>query len=122
MTTKSLDKRVRLSHLTTAKVIKALLKGPSTAQELVDASGLHIMTVYEFMRAMRKLKVAHICGWDKDKLGRDAIAVFALGLGKDVRRGAMSRAQISKRYRDRRAMQEMVFAISRQDPDKNFLA
>lgn len=121
MTTKSLDKRVRLSHLTTAKVIKALLEGSSTAHDLAEASGLHIITVYEFMRAMRKLRVAHICGWDQDSLGRDAIAVFAIGPGKDVRRRAMSRAQISRRYRDRLAIRGMTLAIvGQQEADKNF--
>lgn len=120
MTTKSLDKRVRISHLTTAKVIKTLLEGPSTAHELVAASGLHLVTVYEFMRTMRRLKIAHISAWDPDKLGRDCIAVFSIGPGKDAKRRAQTRAQIAKRYRERRTQRQMVAAISSQSTPAGF--
>jgi DNA-binding IclR family transcriptional regulator len=112
MTTKSLDKRVRLAHLTTAKVIKTLLEGPSTAQELVTASGLHLVTVYEFMRTMRRLKIAHIAAWDPDTLGRDCIAVFAMGPGKDAKRRVLTRAQIAKRYRERCQQKALAAALA----------
>lgn len=109
MTTKSLDKRVRISHLTTSRVIKALLEGPCTAAELAAASGLHQVTIYEFMRSMRKLKVSHICGWEPDSMGRDAIAVFALGRGNDAKRRTQTRAEIARRYRERK-LQRMAMA------------
>lgn len=118
MTTKSLDKRVRISHLTTAKVIKALLDGPCTAHEIVAASGLHIVTVYEFLRTMRKIKVAHIASWDSDSLGRDCIAVFALGPGRDAKRRRYTRAEIARRYRDRKKQRLLASAIAA--PPANF--
>lgn len=114
MTTKSLDKRVRISHLTTAQVIKTLLEGPSTAHELVTASGLHLVTVYEFMRVLRRLKIVHISGWDRDKIGRDAIAVFALGDGREAKRRILSRAEIARRYRERKQRKAMAAALADQ--------
>ena len=108
MTTKSLDKRVRVSHFTTSIIIRELLDGPCSALELSIASGLHLVTVYELMRSMRKEKAAHIVSWEPDRLGRPAIAVFALGRGRDARRRSMSRATIAKRYRDRKRDRLMI--------------
>lgn len=105
MSTKALSKQSRLSHITLAKFIKQLLEGPATARELVEVSGLHLVTVYEFMRAMRKYEVAHISAWDSDAMGRDMIAVFSLGPGRDAKRRRMTRAQISKKYRTNKRLQ-----------------
>lgn len=102
MTTKRLDKQVRVSHLTLSHVIKLLLDGPATAVEIEEASGLHKVTVYELMRSLRKVGASHISAWDCDTMGRDAIAVFSLGAGVDACRRTLSRAAISARYRDRK--------------------
>ena len=102
MTTKRLEKKVRVSHLTLSLAIKLLLDGPATAAEIEEVSGLHKVTVYELMRSLRKADAAHISAWDSDSLGRDAVAVFSLGPGVDARRRALSRAAISARYRERK--------------------
>ena len=102
MTTKRLEKKVRVSHLTLSLAIKLLLEGPTTAAEVQEVSGLHRVTVYEFMRSLRKAGAAHISAWEPDSLGRDSIAVFSLGPGRDAARRALTRAQISGRYRDRK--------------------
>ena len=110
MTTKSLGKMVRVGHATMARAIKLLLDEPSTAEEIAEHTGLHKQTVYELMRAMRKQGAAHISAWDVDTRGRDAIAVFSLGPGRDKKRRALSRAEIAVRYRDRRRMKALNLA------------
>lgn len=111
MTTKSLAKRARISHITTATVIKLFLEGPVSARDICDATGLHLVTVYELLRVFRKEKAAHISAWDVDSMGRDAIAIFSVGPGKDAKRRAMSRAQISARYRDRKRRLRMQMTV-----------
>lgn len=104
MTTKSLIKRARVTHTSLAIAVKLLLDGPCTAQEISDETGLHKSTVYELLRSLRKAKAAHISAWEPDSMGRDQIAVFSLGPGRDVRRRALTRAQIAKNYRDRKRL------------------
>lgn len=112
MTTKPLSKRARVSHVTTAKVISLILDGPFSARDIVDTTGLHIVTAYELLRVLRKEKVIHISAWEPDSLGRDAIAIFSIGNKRDAKRRALTRAQISERYRARKRMRSMMTAIS----------
>lgn len=104
MTTKSLIKRVRASHATLALAVKLLLEGPCTSHEIAEETGLHPVTVRELLRAMRKIKAAHISAWEPDSLGRDSIAVYSLGAGRDAKRRALTRAQIAKNYRTRKRL------------------
>ena len=108
MTTKSLAKRARISHITTATILRLFLDGPVSARDVVEATGLHLVTVYELLRVFRKEKVIHISAWDVDSMGRDAIAIFSVGQGKDAKRRALSRAQISSRYRERKRRVRML--------------
>lgn len=76
--------------------------GPASARSLAGISDLHIVTVYDLLRALHSYKVVHIAAWEKDSRGRDAIAVFALGPGDDAKRQTKSRTQIARDYRARK--------------------
>jgi hypothetical protein len=69
-TTDDLSKPVRLGALSMAKVTRALLDGPCSIRELQVISGLSTNTLHEYMRALRKEQVVHICAWEKDATGR----------------------------------------------------
>ena len=90
MATKSVRKVVRVSHFTFTTCLRVMMRGPCKARQIADESGLHMRTIYELMRAMRKgppeLRTAHISGWAEDALGRPSIAVFTLGAGDDKAR------------------------------------
>jgi hypothetical protein len=91
-----------------ALVFKDLLAGPSTAHELADVSGLHIVTMQSLMRTLKKHKVVHIVAWHPNGRGIDTTPVFQLGQGRDVKRRRKTRAQIAADYRERKQMQGMV--------------
>lgn len=112
MKTQAKPKRARVSHITTAKIISLFLEGPVSAREIEEETGLHLVTVYELLRVFRREKVAHISAWEPDTLGRDAIAIFSIGPGKDAVRRSLTRAQISERYRARKRMARMSTAIT----------
>lgn len=100
--TDDLSKPVRLGALSMAKVTRALLDGPCSVRELQTISGLSNTTLHEYMRALRKERVIHICAWEKDATGRESLRVFKFGAGKDVPRGKKSKAQIARECRKRK--------------------
>jgi DNA-binding transcriptional ArsR family regulator len=100
--TDNLRKPVRLGALSMAKVTRALLDGPCSVGELKLASGLSGNTLYEYLRALRKEGVVHICGWEKDATGRESLRVFKLGPGKDRPRAKKSKAQVARECRKRK--------------------
>jgi hypothetical protein len=109
--TDNLKKPVRLGALSMAKVTRALLEGPCSVPELQVVSGLSTNTLHEYMRALRKEQVVHICAWEKDATGRESVRVFKLGAGKDRPRGKKSKAQIAKECRQRK-QEAMLFNFS----------
>ena len=100
--TDDLSKPVRLGALSMAKITRALLDGPCSILELRMVSGLNISTLHEYMRALRKEGVVHICGWERDATGRESLRVFKLGSGKDAPRAKKSKAQIARECRKRK--------------------
>lgn len=108
--TDDLSKPVRLGALSMAKITRALLDGPCSINELKLVSGLNISTLHEYMRALRKEGVVHICGWEKDATGRESLRVFKLGNEKDAPRAKKSKAQIARECRKRK--QDAKLAMS----------
>lgn len=100
--TDDLSKPVRLGALSMAKITRALLDGPCSINELKLVSGLNISTLHEYMRALRKEGVVHICAWERDTTGRESLRVFKLGNEKDAPRAKKSKAQIARECRKRK--------------------
>ena len=94
-----------------AKVMRALTDGPSSAQEMQEATGLSLETLHNLMRALRKEKLVHIGSWEKDALGRDTIRVYRLGSGQDAPRRKKTKAQIARECRQRKLEQKMRAAF-----------
>lgn len=92
-----------------ARVFKALMSEPHTANDLAELSGLSPLTTRDLLRVLKKHKVVHISAWEQDSRGRDMIAVFSLGAGRDKARYKMPRSEIAKRYRaKRKALEEQT--------------
>lgn len=119
--TDDLSKPVRLGALSMAKITRALLDGPCSVNELKLVSGLNVSTLHEYMRALRKEGVVHICAWEKDATGRESLRVFKLGSGKDAPRAKKSKAQIARECRKRKqdAKLAMSFAPIATRPASN---
>lgn len=100
--TDDLSRPVRLGALSMAKVMRALMDGPCSIQELKVISGLSINTLHEYMRALRKEGVAHIGAWEKDATGRDSLRVYKLGSEKDAPRSKKSKAEVARDCRKRK--------------------
>jgi predicted ArsR family transcriptional regulator len=102
---------MKVNQETYALVFKHLLTEEASAHELADVSGLHSITVQSLMRTLKKYKVVHVCGWDKDGMGRDTTPIYKLGVGKNVSRTRMTRAQVVARYRAKKKHMDEVKMI-----------
>lgn len=85
-----------------AKVFKLLLSRPVSAHEIVNETGIHIVTAQRLMRTLKRHEIIHICNWRQDTKGRDAIPVYEIGFRKDKPRRAMTQAQRQQRCRDKK--------------------
>lgn len=102
----------KVNQDTYARLFKHLLASPITAHELVEETGVHIVTAQSLMRCLKKHKVVHIFGWEKDTMGRDATPIYKLGRGKDRPRERLSAAERQRRYKAKKkglALQNVLF-------------
>jgi DNA-binding IclR family transcriptional regulator len=102
----------KVNYTATAIVLRTLMEGPASVDELVEAAGLHRVTTYSFMRVLRAHQVVHIAAWEPDRLGRDVMPVFALGAARDRPRRRLTVAQRQAASRARKKMREMEAAIA----------
>lgn len=106
---------MKINQETYALVFKHLLTEEASAHELADVSGLHSITAQSLMNTLKKHKVVHVCGWDKDTMGRDTTPIYKLGAGKNVSRTRMTRAQVVARYRAKKKALDEVRMIFKGD-------
>ena len=100
-------KIIKINAISQAQLIKAMLDGVYTCTELAEVTGLHYVTVLQYTRELHAAGAAHICMWEKDIHGRDAIKVYKIGEGKDAKRQKLSAAQRQARSRSKRNNIEM---------------
>ena len=105
---------IKVGAMSYAKLIRSLMDGTRTLQELAEETGLHYLTVAQYCAALHREGAIHICMWEKDSLNRDAIKVYQLGIGKDARRQRMTSAERQQRTRDKRKHRDMIHATSRR--------
>ncbi len=82
-------------------MLRELMAGPTTALELVAATGLQHDTVLGYIRVLRRMRVVRVASWDADTRGRRGVAAYALGDGPDARRAPMAPIDIKRAYRKR---------------------
>jgi predicted ArsR family transcriptional regulator len=90
---------IKINAITQAHLIKLLLEGTYTCQELANETGLHYVTVLQYTRELHRAGAAHISGWEKDPRGRDLAKIYKLGEGNDKRRHRKSDAEKQVAYR-----------------------
>lgn len=113
---------IKMSAVLQAQRVKLLLEGTYTCQELADETGLHYVTVLQYTRELHRAKAAYISAWEKDVRGRDAIKIYKIGVGKDVKREKLTGAQRQAKARERRraaALARVTAGTARLVPSAN---
>lgn len=108
--------QVKVNQDMYARVFKHLLTDTATSHEVVEITGMHLLTAYSLMRSLHKHKVVHIVGWHADGKDRDTTPIFKMGVGKDVPRRKLTSAQRQARARAKR------IALRNQQTINNALA
>ena len=106
---------IKINAITQAHLIKLLLEGTYTCQELANETGLHYVTVLQYTRELHRAGAAHISGWEKDPRGRDLAKIYKLGEGNDKRRHRKSDAEKQVAYRAKKKqikLMEMLTSCS----------
>lgn len=103
---------IKVNAMSYAKLVAAVVASPSTVHDLAEETGLHHLTVASHIQAMRRERLVHISAWEKDTLGRDAIAVWQWGHGRDRPRGRLTGAQRSAAYAERLRQRELVHRMA----------
>lgn len=103
---------IKINALAVAKVMKSLLDGPCSINELRDVSGLGLNTISRYLNAMVKEKCVHVSAWEKDSMGRDALRVFSLGYGVTAKKTRKSKVQLAAERIARRRVKAMNAAFA----------
>ena len=101
-------KIIKINAICQAQLIKLLLDGVYTCQELAEQTGLHYVTVLQYTRELHAAGAAYICAWEKDTRGRDAIKIYKIGEHRDAQRKRLTAAQRQAKSRAKRFNIDMM--------------
>lgn len=100
------SRAIKVNALAFCLMCKLMMDGTRTCAELAEETGLHVLTVYDWTRAMHKQGIIHICMWEGE--GRSSTRIFMFGPGKDAPRPIKKRSVISAEYRARKQAAHML--------------
>lgn len=95
---------VKVNALSFAKMLRCLTDGPSTIRDVMHETGLHYVTTRDYLTALHKEGVIHICAWDRDSRNGPTIKVYALGEKTDAKRPKQTDGERQARYRNRKRL------------------
>lgn len=91
---------VKVNAIAYANMVKLMLEGVYTVQELADQTGLHYVTVCQYARELHRVGAAHISAWQPDSRDRDALKIYKIGSGKDKARRRLTASERQRRHRE----------------------
>ncbi len=91
---------VKVNALTQARLIRLMLRGTLDTRQLAEQTGLHYVTVLQYVRELRLAGAAYIYAWKADVHGKHNIGIPIIGIGVDAKRPpALTPAQRQNRHR-----------------------
>lgn len=93
--------QIKVNAMSFALLVKEMLAGEYTCEELAEKTGLHYVTVLHYTREMHKAGSAYIAAWRMNDRRQYVLKVYGVGNRADVDkpRKAMSPAQRQLKYR-----------------------
>lgn len=107
-------KVVKVNAMSYAKLMRLLLDGGYTLQELAEETGLHYTTVCDYTTALYKEKAIHIAGWAPDARGRVCNKVYKIGAEKDAKRNPVTKAERQAKRREKLRLAAMNSVMAGQ--------
>lgn len=100
----------KVNAMTFSILVKLLMDGTRNCYELAEDTGLHVLTIYDWVREMHRQKIIHICMWEGE--GRASTRIFKFGPGKDAPRPVKDRSIIHAEYRARMKAQQLLHRMA----------
>jgi hypothetical protein len=93
--------QIKVNAMSFALLVREMLAGEYTCEELAERTGLHYVTVLHYAREMHKAGSAYICAWRMNERKQYVLKVYGIGNRADVNkpRKAMTPAQRQMKYR-----------------------
>lgn len=104
----------KLGPNTYAAMLEYLIDHPdSSVNQLAEYTGLHRLTVMDYLRALHKHKLAHISDWDK-QASKPGVALWSFARNKRhvPRPPAKTQTERSRDYKLRKKAVPSVFALA----------
>lgn len=92
-------------------LIKALQENDLTYKEMMQISGFSYFGLIRLVARLKEEKVLHICGYYKDKTGKDTIKIFRYGKGRDAKRGKMKGSEKQRNYIQRKMIKSIPTSL-----------
>ena len=101
---------MKVNAMAFADLMHALVYRHVTAREIADQTGVHYVTVLDYLRQLHKRRVIVISGWRKDGNGYGLTRVWSIRSAfrteDEPRPRAKTRAEIAMAYRQRKQLKE----------------
>jgi hypothetical protein len=98
-------------------MLRHLIEGGSTAQEIAHLSNSNVQAVQKFLKELKKHKLVYISGWQTTYNNRVKLPQYKMGDKTDAEKPKpLPKELISKRYRERKKIRDSFdpfFAICR---------
>ena len=101
MTRVSAKRPSAISAFSYAKMIKAIIEGPATVEEICEESGYSKPTVRAYLKALKKERLIYVAEWQEGPNGRVNTPSYGWGDKRDVVRPVRSKNERMRRTRRR---------------------
>jgi hypothetical protein len=105
-------KQIKMGAISYALMLKHMMEGVYTCQELAEFTGLHLITVYQYTREICAAGAAHICHYEPDARGRHNIKVYKLGAGKNAKKPKMTVNERMAKHREKVYQQKVMHVMA----------
>lgn len=98
---------VKLNAMVNSRLMRCLLEGGYSYQDLSEESGLSITSIRVYVKYLRREGICYRCGWGETEVFRGRKPeLWKLGEGKDAPYPKASNSIRSKRWRQRQKLWE----------------
>lgn len=99
--------KLRITAHSQAIILRALVDGPCTIQDLIDESGLNISAVYNYVRELRKHKLIYLVDKAPDRRGQKSLDIWRFGPDKRDTYRPTSAKERQKKCRENKKKREV---------------
>lgn len=113
------ERIIKVNAIAYANLIKLLMEGDCTCEELAEETGLHYVTVLQYTRELHRAQAVYVCAWGRDAKGAYTRRIYKIGTRPDAARPSITSAERTRKYRERqKAKQQFAFLYGDKDANQ----